>query len=62
MNEAVVNAAPDAGAERGAPLAPPLSLRGVQGSAEARHAGPLTLAVGAIGVVFGSINCMSMAL
>ena len=33
-----------------------MALRGVQGSAEARHVGPLTLAVGAIGVVFGDIG------
>jgi len=33
-----------------------MALRGVQGSAEASHVGPLTLAVGAIGVVFGDIG------
>ena len=53
MNDAVVDAAPEAGAERDLPMA----MRGAPSiAADAKRVGPLTLAVGAIGVVFGDIG------
>ena len=52
MNDAVVDAAPDAGAQ-GAPCAADAA---VASGPSARHVGPLGLAVGAIGVVFGDIG------
>ena len=52
MNDAVVDAAPDAGAH----CAPCAADAAVASGPSARHVGPLGLAVGAIGVVFGDIG------